>query len=86
MKRGVREFQRAVVLLPLLLLVAWSIMVVTHEVGHVIGGYCSGGKLVDLDLRPWHLPTACFGLILIRWSHSGVVLSWAWSCRCLWLW
>jgi hypothetical protein len=42
--------------LALRLLVAWLVMTTTHEVGHWIGGWASGAKLVDWSLAPWRLP------------------------------
>jgi hypothetical protein len=38
------------------LLWAWVVMTVTHELGHVIAGLIGGARLIDLELRPWHLP------------------------------
>ena len=35
-------------------------MVFTHEVGHILGGYCCGGTLIDVELRPWCLPYSFF--------------------------
>lgn len=43
-----------------LLLAAWCVMAVTHEMGHVIGGWLSGGRLQGADLRPWQLPYSLF--------------------------
>ncbi|PHQ34137.1 hypothetical protein [Rhodopirellula bahusiensis] len=31
-------------------------MTMTHELGHIFGGWSGGATLVDADLRPWHLP------------------------------
>ncbi|WP_182866892.1 hypothetical protein [Rhodopirellula sp. JC639] len=31
-------------------------MTFTHELGHVIGGWVVGAKLVDVDLAPWRMP------------------------------
>ncbi|WP_430451888.1 hypothetical protein [Rhodopirellula europaea] len=31
-------------------------MTLTHELGHVVGGWCGGASLVDLELSPWRLP------------------------------
>lgn len=42
------------------LVVAWCVMVLTHELGHVVGGTLSGGVLRDLELRPWRLPYSTF--------------------------
>src|SRR6056297_1228052 len=39
-----------------LLLIAWSVMISTRELGHLIGGWCGGASLTDLDLVPWRLP------------------------------
>jgi hypothetical protein len=35
-------------------------MLITHETGHVVGGWLSGGRLVSAELRPWHLPYSIF--------------------------
>jgi len=35
-------------------------MTLTHETGHLIGGWCCGGTLVNADLLPWHLPYSFF--------------------------
>jgi hypothetical protein len=35
-------------------------MTFTHEIGHIIGGFCCGGTLTDADLLPWHLPYSFF--------------------------
>ncbi len=35
-------------------------MTFTHELGHIIGGVCCGGKLQSADLWPWHLPYSLF--------------------------
>lgn len=39
-----------------LLAVAWVVMTVTHECGHVLGGMGCGATLTDFDLAPWRLP------------------------------
>lgn len=39
-----------------LLLVSWTVMTLTHELGHVVGGWLGGASLVDLELSPWRLP------------------------------
>jgi hypothetical protein len=44
----------------LLMTVAWCVMTLTHELGHVVGGWCSGGHLVAAELRPWRLPYSLF--------------------------
>lgn len=43
-------------LLLLLLLASWCVMVLTHEIGHLLGGWLGGGRLVECDLAPWRLP------------------------------
>lgn len=35
-------------------------MTTTHELGHLVGGWATGGRLVDVELRPWHLPHSRF--------------------------
>lgn len=35
-------------------------MTLTHELGHVIAGILGGAKLIQLELRPWHLPHSQF--------------------------
>lgn len=39
-----------------LLVVAWCVMAVTHELGHLMGGWLGGAVLQDCNLWPWHLP------------------------------
>ncbi|MFO0943880.1 MAG: hypothetical protein U0930_24350 [Pirellulales bacterium] len=36
--------------------IAWWAMCWTHELGHVLSGWCFGATLISLDLWPWHLP------------------------------
>ena len=43
-----------------LLLASWCVMTLTHEMGHIVGGWCSGGTLKNADLWPWHLPYSIF--------------------------
>jgi len=43
-----------------LISVSWCVMVVSHETGHIIGGNCGGGTMIDADIRPWHLPYSIF--------------------------
>ena len=40
---------------------AWTVMTVTHELGHVVAGLIGGGRLVELELRPWKLPHSIVG-------------------------
>ncbi|HET6423289.1 MAG TPA: hypothetical protein VFG20_06375 [Planctomycetaceae bacterium] len=35
-------------------------MTVTHECGHLVGGWLGGGTLRHAELRPWHLPHSLF--------------------------
>ena len=35
-------------------------MTFTHEVGHIIGGWCCGGTLTGANLLPWNLPYSFF--------------------------
>ena len=35
-------------------------MIYTHELGHIFGGFISGGTLKNADLLPWHLPYSIF--------------------------
>lgn len=46
--------------LSLLLLVGWTTMVLTHEIGHILGGWLGGGSLRDYEIRPWRLPHSFF--------------------------
>lgn len=39
-----------------ILILSWCVMLMTHEVGHILGGWISGATLKDYDLRPWRLP------------------------------
>ncbi|MEE2934681.1 MAG: hypothetical protein VYA84_01650 [Planctomycetota bacterium] len=39
---------------------AWTAMALAHELGHVLAGIVGGGKLLYLELRPWHLPDSQF--------------------------
>ncbi|RMF40779.1 MAG: hypothetical protein D6753_10925 [Planctomycetota bacterium] len=36
------------------------VMAFTHEIGHIVGGWCCGGTLKTADLIPWHLPYSIF--------------------------
>lgn len=46
--------------LTLLLVAAWVVMTFTHEMGHILGGWCGGGRLQSADLAPWRLPYSMF--------------------------
>ncbi|ELP33740.1 hypothetical protein RBSWK_02286 [Rhodopirellula baltica SWK14] len=37
-------------------MVSWIVMTLTHELGHIVGGWSGGANLVDLELSPWRLP------------------------------
>jgi hypothetical protein len=43
-----------------LLIGSWCGMVTTHEAGHIIGGWLTGARLIQADLRPWALPYTMF--------------------------
>jgi hypothetical protein len=32
------------------------LFLLTHELGHIVGGACCGGSLKSADLLPWHPP------------------------------
>lgn len=51
---------RRVLTLAALLLAAWCVMTVTHELGHIVGGWIGGGTLRDFEWRPWRLPHSQF--------------------------
>lgn len=63
---------RRVLLGTLHLVVAWSVMVMVHEAGHIVCGWLGGGTLRDADLLPWHLPHSTFEPdprpLLTRWG------------------
>lgn len=42
------------------LFVSWSVMVLTHELGHIVCGWAVGARLVSADLAPWRLPYSIF--------------------------
>jgi hypothetical protein len=44
------------VVVTLLCLMSWIVMTVTHELGHIVGGWMGGAELQALDLSPWRLP------------------------------
>ena len=46
--------------LGLLLAWSWFVMTVSHELGHVAGGWASGAELSVLEIRPWRLPYSLF--------------------------
>lgn len=62
-----------------LLILSWCVMVLTHESGHLIGGWLGGGTLRHADLRPWALPHSRFdpdpNALLTLWAGPvlGVV-------------
>ena len=35
-------------------------MTITHECGHIVGGWLGGGTLRHAELRPWRLPHSMF--------------------------
>lgn len=44
----------------LLLAASWCVMTVTHEAGHLVGGWATGGTLREARLYPWELPYSTF--------------------------
>jgi hypothetical protein len=46
--------------LVLILVTCWTAFALTHECGHLAGGWACGGKLVEAELRPWRLPHSFF--------------------------
>lgn len=51
-----RTFHRGGLCFVGLLAASWVAMATTHELGHLIGGWCGGATLVAADLVPWRLP------------------------------
>ena len=43
-----------------LLIAGWCVMCLTHEAGHVLGGWAGGGELVDFWPGPWPPPHSRF--------------------------
>ena len=80
--------------LTILLMAGWCVMTMTHECGHLVGGWLGGGTLREADLRPWHLPHSLFNPdpvpLLTLWCGPvlGVVvpLAVAGVVRRAWLW
>jgi hypothetical protein len=77
-----------------LLVVSWCVMTLTHETGHLVGGWLGGGTLQQFDLAPWRLPYSIFDPdprpLLTLWS--GPLLGIAAPCltallvRRPWMW
>ncbi len=51
-----RHLTRRVVVFVWLLAAAWLVMTTTHELGHIVGGWLGGARLVAFELAPWRLP------------------------------
>jgi len=51
---------RPLLVLCCLLVASWCVMTFTHELGHLVGGWCSGATLTQFELRPWRLPYSFF--------------------------
>jgi len=77
-----------------MLLASWCVMIVTHELGHIIAGWAGGAVLVHAELRPWALPHSHFAPnpnpLLTLWGGPilGVVLpvSFAFAIGKPWAW
>ena len=57
---GGRLIAKRILILAAMICTSWCIMTLTHEVGHILGGWCCGATLTDYDLLPWHLPYSFF--------------------------
>ncbi|XZE22087.1 hypothetical protein SH449x_002003 [Pirellulaceae bacterium SH449] len=44
----------------LLMVLSWTVMTFTHEMGHIVGGLCGGGKLTSASVVPWRIPYSIF--------------------------
>lgn len=53
---AIREKKRRLLYFAVLLVASWVTMTVTHEIGHIAGGWIGGGTLTDYTLAPWRLP------------------------------
>ena len=51
---------KRILILIALLGLSWCVMTFTHELGHILGGWCCGGRLTEYKLRPWRLPFSFF--------------------------
>jgi hypothetical protein len=72
---------RRVLLFVGLLAISWCVMTVTHEFGHLLGGWWSGGTLKSADLWPWHLPHSLFDpnpQPLVTLAAGVVRQTWSW--------
>lgn len=77
-----------------LLGVAWVVMLLTHEGGHLLGGALCGARLLDFDLVPWrmpyslHSPDPCPQVTLWGGPLAGVCVPVfvAWGVRRAWVW
>jgi hypothetical protein len=45
-----------------MLFVAWYVMTLSHELGHIVGGWLCGAELLEADLTPWRLPYSIFSV------------------------
>lgn len=77
-----------------LLVVGWCTMTMTHECGHIIGGWLGGATLVEADLLPWHLPHSLYQPdpipLLTLWSGPIIGAIAPTVCACVfrrtWIW
>jgi hypothetical protein len=78
----------------MLLAASWCVMVVVHELGHIVCGLAFGGSLSSAYVWPWHLPYSIFDPdphpLLTLWGGPilGVVfpLMTAVAVRRNWMW
>ncbi|TWU06052.1 M50 family metallopeptidase [Stieleria varia] len=60
------------VMLAILLAWGWSVMTVTHELGHVAGALAQGAQVASLQLAPWQLPNSLF-----NGQHNELITLWS---------
>ena len=83
---GLREVKQNLIWrafqLTVIALLSWSLMLLFHEGGHLLGGFLSGAKLQDYDLVPWRLPYSIHSPdphpLITLWSGPilGVLFPW----------
>lgn len=58
--RPVRYYCHRYTRFALLLILSWIVMTFTHELGHIVGGLCCGGRLISASVVPWRMPYSIF--------------------------